>query len=234
MSCGASKASAASISPPCRGRARAHDRAQKAVHPCIGMLPLLAMLLFAACQRDAVRAAATSELASAPMSVDIAASAPHGAAREEAAMQALVDVYGPASAEGFGSAVLAASGVTEVTLEAAALAQYRAFVGTAWNAREAAWRGGFKALYQRPTAGGRIDTELHALQGPALRGVVGAMIEDSEDPARARAALAGVFDASEVRALRLYALGDGEAMSGVEVAALREGGDAVFLILLLD
>lgn len=149
-------------------------------------------------------------------------------------MQILVEVFGPASTTGFGSAVFTASGVTEETLAAAALAQYQAFVGNAWNAREAAWRGGFKALYQRPSAGGRIDTELHALQDPALRGVVGAMIDDSEDPARARAALAGVFDASEVRALRLYALGDGEAMSGVEVAALRGGGDAVFLILLLD
>ena len=33
---------------------------------------------------------------------------------------------------------------------------------------------------------------------------------------------------------RPCALGDGEAMSGAEVAALREGGDAVFLILRLD
>jgi hypothetical protein len=37
-----------------------------------------------------------------------------------------------------------------------------------------------------------------------------------------------------VRVLHLYALGDGDAFSGVEIAALADGGDAVFLLLLLD
>ena len=46
--------------------------------------------------------------------------------------------------------------------------------------------------------------------------------------------MVGVFDAPDVSALRIYALGDGEAMSGIEVAALRDTGEAVFLLVLLD
>ena len=104
-----------------------------------------------------------------------------------------------------------------------------------WEAREAEWRAGFRELYQRPPGETRgIDVELHALKEPALRGVVTAMIDDLEDPAGARAALAAAFDGPTVADLRLYALGDGGQLAGVEVAARLADDRGLFLVLLLD
>jgi hypothetical protein len=40
--------------------------------------------------------------------------------------------------------------VSVESLEAGALAQYRNFVGTSWETREADWRAGFRELYRRP------------------------------------------------------------------------------------
>ncbi|MCU0836581.1 MAG: hypothetical protein MUC77_19435 [Chromatiaceae bacterium] len=79
-----------------------------------------------------------------------------------------------------------------------------------------------------------IAAELHALTDAALRGVVTAMVDDMEDPAAARTAVAAVFDGPAVADLRLYALGDGGQMAGVEVAARLADGRGVFLVLLLD
>jgi hypothetical protein len=150
-------------------------------------------------------------------------------------MQTLIDVYGPAACSGLGSAVFTVNGVTPATLEAVALDQYRRFVGGGWDKRASAWLGGFKELYRRASGdAGVIDMELRAIKDPALRGVVAVMIDDMVDPAVAHAALAGAFDGPGVRDMRLYALGDGEQMAGVQVASLAEGGEAVFLIMLLD
>ena len=60
------------------------------------------------------------------------------------------------------------------------------------------------------------------------------MIDDLEDPAGARAALAAAFDGPTVADLRLYALGDGGQMAGVEVAARLADDRGLFLVLLLD
>lgn len=60
------------------------------------------------------------------------------------------------------------------------------------------------------------------------------MVDEMEDPAAARAALAETFDGAGVSELRIYSLGDGEQMAGLKVAALREGGDAVLLVMSLD
>lgn len=150
-------------------------------------------------------------------------------------MQTLIDLYGPAASSGMGSAVFTAQGVTSTTMENEALGRYRSFVGEGWDERSAAWQGGFKELYRRATGNtGAIDAELHAIKDPAVRGVVAMMIDEREDPAAARAALAGAFDGPNVRDLRLYSLGDGEQMAGVQIASLSESGEAVFLVMLLD
>ncbi|MCB0201860.1 MAG: hypothetical protein KDI03_17475, partial [Anaerolineae bacterium] len=60
------------------------------------------------------------------------------------------------------------------------------------------------------------------------------MILDNVDNAEAaRAALAAVYDDPAVTELRVYTLGDGEAMSGLLVAG-RRGSEATFLVFLLD
>jgi hypothetical protein len=161
-------------------------------------------------------------------------SAPASAPQADA-VPALIAVYGPAGSTGLGSAVFQQDAVSAESLQEAAMNQYRRFVGASWEQREAYWRAGFRALYRRPPGDTRgIDAELHAIEEAALRGVVTAMIDDMEEPAAARQALAAVFDDSAVADLRLYALGDGEQFAGVEVAARRADGRGLFLVLLLD
>jgi hypothetical protein len=151
------------------------------------------------------------------------------------AVPALIAVYGPVDSPGLGSAVFQQDALAAKSLEEAALAQYRQFVGASWEKREANWRAGFRELYRRPPGDTRgIAAELRAIKEPALRSVVTAMIDDMEDAAAARAALAAVFDSPAVADLQLYALGDGEQFAGVEVAARYAGDRGVFLVLLLD
>lgn len=90
-------------------------------------------------------------------------------------------------------------------------------------------------LISIPVPGGEgIHRELNAQTDPALRSVVELLVDNMEDPAAARAALTGAFDGSGVSQLQLYALGDGEQYSGVEIAARSVDGQAMFLLLLLD
>ncbi len=150
-------------------------------------------------------------------------------------VEPIVAVYGPAASSGLGSAVFTAQGVAAETLEAAALARYREFVGGSWDRRASAWQSGFAELYRRGGSETRgIVAELRALQPAEARGVVDVMLDGMEDPAAASAALGEVFDQDGIRELRLYALGDGEAMAGVAVAALHASGESVFLVMLLD
>lgn len=143
-------------------------------------------------------------------------------------------VYGPRSDAAFGSAVFVESDVADDELELVALGTYRGFLGEQWARRESAWRGGFRLLHTRKAGGDGIIAELSALTDPALRSIVELLVDNMDDPAAARAALTAAFDAEDVMQLRLYALGDGEQYSGVEIAARRADGHATFLLLMLD
>lgn len=156
-------------------------------------------------------------------------------AAQFAAVQALEAVYGARSQAGFGSAVFVETDVADDELELVALGTYRGFLGEHWARRESAWRSGFRLLHTRSASSGvGIIAELSALTDPALRSIVELLVDDMDDPVAARAALSGAFDGPEVSRLQLYAVGDGEQYSGVEIAAWRADGHAIFLILLLD
>jgi len=151
------------------------------------------------------------------------------------AIAALIAVYGPAASTGLGSAVFQQDAIAAESLERPPWPSIASSSAATWEAREAEWRAGFREIYRRPHGETRgIDVELHALKEPALRGVVTAMIDDLEDPAGARAALAAAFDGPTVADLRLYALGDGGQLAGVEVAARLADDRGLFLVLLLD
>ena len=154
-----------------------------------------------------------------------------------AAVADLETVYGQPSQAGFGSAVFNQSLDAGASLEQAALAKYKYFVGDLWERYgEDAWMGPWKEVYARP-AGAEADiaAELRGIddQSTALSAE---MILDNVDNADAsRAALSAVYDDPAVTELRVFNLGDGEAMSGLLVVGRRvESADATFLVFLLD
>jgi hypothetical protein len=60
------------------------------------------------------------------------------------------------------------------------------------------------------------------------------LLADSDEHAQAQQALAAVFNDPQVTDLRMYAIGDGAAMSGLLVAGCRTTGEVTVLISLLD
>ena len=93
----------------------------------------------------------------------------------------------------------------------------------------------WKVVYRRP------EDEVHDILAE-LRGIedfdtqmaVEQILDNIEEPEKGQQALAAVYDPAEVADLRVYNIGDGEAMSGLIVAGQRPSGVATFLVFLLD
>ena len=145
--------------------------------------------------------------------------------------------YGAPSQAAFGSAVFHEQLKAPDSLEQAALAKYKYFVGDQWERfGEAAWMGPWKAVYTRPADGKRdIIAELRGITDRDARQSVEMILDNVDAPEKARAALAAAFDDPAVTELRVFNLGDGGAMSGTLVAGRRGAtGEATFLVFLLD
>ena len=70
---------------------------------------------------------------------------------------------------------------------------------------------------------------------PTRRHSVPMILENIDGAEQARAALAAAYDDPAVTELRVFNLGDGEAMSGLLVAGRRGAtGEATFLVFLMD
>lgn len=144
--------------------------------------------------------------------------------------------YGPPSQSGFGSAVFYEQLKAGSDLQQAALDKYRYFVGELWERfGEQAWLSAWKQIYARP-AGTRHDivAELRSISDPEEALSVPMILENIENPERARSALAAAYDDRSLNELRVYNLGDGGAMSGILIAGSRTNGQATFLVFLLD
>ncbi len=96
--------------------------------------------------------------------------------------------------------------------------------------------GPWKEVYNRPPgAKPDIVAELRSIEDADAANSAPMILDVVEDAARARVALAAAFDDPAVSELRVFNLGDGEAMSGILVAGHRAGtGEATFLVFLLD
>jgi hypothetical protein len=118
-----------------------------------------------------------------------------------------------------------------------ALEKYKYFVGDLWERwGEDAWMGPWKEVYAR-TPGSKHDivAELRGIKDQDASFSVPMILDNVEGAEKARAALSAVYDDATVTDLRVFTLGDGEAMSGLLVAGQRAGtGDATFLVLLMD
>ena len=122
-------------------------------------------------------------------------------------------------------------------LAKAALAKYKYFTGELWERwGEAAWMGPWKEVYTRPTgAKADIVAELRGIADPDAQNSVPMILENIEGADKASAALAAAYDDPAVTELRVFNLGDGEAMSGILVAGRRRAtGEATFLVFLMD
>jgi hypothetical protein len=145
--------------------------------------------------------------------------------------------YGAPSEAGFGSAVFHEVLKGTDDLSQAAKVKYRTFVGQLWDRfGEEAWMGPWKQVYVRdPAAGPDIASELRGIVDGDARLSVPMVLENIEGADGARAALSAAFDDAEVSALRVFNLGDGEAMSGLLVAGRRgASGETTFLVFLMD
>lgn len=149
----------------------------------------------------------------------------------------LEDAYGTPSQAGFGSAVFYETLQGSDDLTKAALARYRYFVGELWERYgEEAWMGPWKEVYSRQ-ADERPDivAELRGIADRDARLSVPMILDNIEGAEAARGALSAAFDDPAITELRVFNLGDGEAMSGLLVAARRgTNGETVCLVFLMD
>lgn len=150
---------------------------------------------------------------------------------------ALEAAYGAPSQAGFGSAVFHETMKPDDDLAQAALARYRYFTGDLWERYgEDAWMGPWKEVYARkPGARRDIVAELRGITDPDARISAPMILDVVKGADRACVALATTYDDPAVTELRVFNLGDGEAMSGLLVAGRRAGdGGATFLVFLMD
>lgn len=175
---------------------------------------------------DIVRGAAAQESAAA----DSVAALPDD-------IVALQAAYGPPSQAAFGSAAFYEPDASGVDLADLALAQYKVFVGDLWDRYgEDAWMGPWKEVYARPAGGApNIVTELRGIDDADAALSTPMILDVVDDADAARAALAATYDDPAVTELRVFTLGDGEAMTGLLVAGRRGAtGEATFLVFLMD
>lgn len=145
--------------------------------------------------------------------------------------------YGGPSQAGFGSAVFREALQAADTLEQKGLGKYRYFVGDLWGRYgEDAWMGPWREVYTRAAGDAQnIVAELRGIEDPDTARSVPMVLDVVEGAEKARAALSAAYDDPDVTELRVFNLGDGEAMSGLLLAARRQGtGEGLFLVFLMD
>ena len=151
-------------------------------------------------------------------------------------IEKLTAVYGGPSQSAFGSAVFHEK-LQDGDLVQAALAKYREFVGKLWDQYgEKAWTEPWKQVHVRdPGKPADIVSELRQITDRDALLSVSMLLDTIENEDTAKATLSGVYDAPAVNELRVFAIGDGEAMSGILIAALcSDSGEATFLVFLMD
>ena len=144
--------------------------------------------------------------------------------------------YGAPSQAGFGSAVFYERVEATGSLEQAALAKYRYFVGDLWERYgKDAWMGPWKEVYVRtPDSTRDIVAELRGIGDAGARLSVPMVLDVVENAEAARQALSAAYDDPALTELRVFSLGDGGAMSGLLVAGRRDAAEATFLVFLMD
>ena len=94
---------------------------------------------------------------------------------------------------------------------------------------------GWKELYQR-SLGGTIGivSELRSIKVQPFRSCAAMFLDENEDNEAVHLLLSRAFDSDKVRELRIFSIGDGEALSGFLIAAEIADLGRLFLIFLMD
>jgi len=149
----------------------------------------------------------------------------------------LTNLFGGPSQNAFGSAVFFNPiAPSRPNLEAEALAVYKVFVGESWERfGEAAWLSQWACVHHcnSPTAPS-IEAKLKALADRETRQLADLLLENHEAGEAARIAFKNVFDSPLVTELGVFKIGDGEAMSGLLLAAELHERGVVVLAFLMD
>ena len=156
-----------------------------------------------------------------------------------ALVRELEGVFGAASSAAFGSSVFfecQSSSGYPLSLVDASIEKYRSFCGETWaRFGEEKWLSGWKELYHRllgDTSG--IVNELRSVKAQPLRSCAAMFLDENEDNDAVHRLLSKAFDGDQVKELRIFALGDGEAMTGFLIAADVNDLGQLFLAFLMD
>lgn len=143
----------------------------------------------------------------------------------------LEQAFGGPSQNAFGSAVFLEPNMEPDQLEAQALATYQHFCGDTWaRFGEQNWLANWKLVYARNSGStGRIVDELGALEDRNAKSSAEMLLDNVESQAAMRTS----FDDVEVSQLCVFKIGDGGAMSGLLIAAVRPEG-TVLVVFLMD
>lgn len=153
------------------------------------------------------------------------------------AFLALQKIYGGPEVTGMGSSVTEIALPEQGKLEEIAKQRYQKFCGEIWERfGPKNWMSQWAEVYRRPTGQtGKILEELRGLEDHNAS-MAGSMILDNiDEPESAHEILSEVFDDPAINRLSIFRLGDGEAYSGLLIAADRGPGQAaIFLTFLMD
>lgn len=155
-----------------------------------------------------------------------------------ACVTALEAAYGAPREGGLGSSVFFVAGPGTMELEELGKAYYQRLVGKEMWDRIGGeqWLRQWGEVYRRGAelAGAGIRAELRGIGDHEARMLADLLLEVAETNEGAREALAQCFEAAAVEDLRIYKMGDGEAISGLLMVGRWENGDTVLLGMLMD
>ncbi len=146
-------------------------------------------------------------------------------------VEELEQAYGVPSQAAFGSAVFYEPDIGESHLDEFALSRHKYFCGETWTRfGEENWLENWKQVFGRKSGSkGDIVAELGSLEDRDARSSASMLLDNAES----HDALIAAFDDPGVSSLRIFRIGDGNAMSGLLIASLRRDG-AVALVFLMD
>jgi hypothetical protein len=146
----------------------------------------------------------------------------------------LETVFGKPSQSGFGTTVLFDHANHRDDLERLALEKYKYFTGNLWEKYgQAAWMGSWRMVHEREGAG-NIVSELHGIEDVEARRSASAFLDGVADPQETKQALSQALDDRQVENVMVFNVGDGEALSGILLAARGTDNGAFFIVFILD